>query len=85
MGALTAPTSVALRAGGGAVHSIKSGREQSQQGSPYSITSSASASSLSDMVKAERLGGLEVDDKLEPMIMSVVPGFPRSKSRVFQL
>src|SRR5262245_8002557 len=26
---------------GGAVHSIKSGREQSQQGSPYSITSSA--------------------------------------------
>jgi hypothetical protein len=65
--------------------SAKSGREQSQQGSPYSITSSASASSLSGMVKAERLGGLEVDDKLEPMIMSVVPGFPRSKSRAFQL
>ena len=64
---------------------MKSRREQSQQGSPYSITSSASASSLSDMVKAERLGGLEVDDKLEPMIMSVRPGFPRSKSRVFQL
>ena len=32
---------------------------------PYSITSSARASSVGGTVEAERLGGLEVDDKFK--------------------
>jgi hypothetical protein len=42
-----------------------SGCEQSQQGSPYSITSSARASSVGRNREAERFGGLEIDQKLD--------------------
>jgi hypothetical protein len=39
----------------------KNGREQLQQDSAYSMTSSARASSVGGTSKAERLGGFEID------------------------
>jgi len=51
--------------GGGAVHSIKSGREQMQQIASYSITSSATESSAGGTVRPEHSGGHGVDHQLQ--------------------
>src|SRR5215831_6931023 len=53
-----------FRAGGGAVHSIKSGHSHCSKKHGYSITSSARAMRLGGYVETDRFGGGEVDDKL---------------------
>jgi hypothetical protein len=45
--------------------SANSGREQSQQSSPYSITSSARATSVGGMVRLKRLGRNQIHCEIE--------------------
>src|SRR5215831_16731205 len=53
------------RAGGGAVHSINSGCEQSQRASPLFDDLIGAGEQRLRHVKAERLGGLKVEHQLE--------------------